>query len=97
MGDLQQGQEDLKKEIIYKYTIEIMKINNRMDLIEAKHFVQRRNFKRDTLSVSTYRMVQNTRTNNGREKQEKYPQVCMVMPRQPECQRKKFNIKKLVA
>jgi len=97
MQDLKDSQDALRAEIIYKYTIEIMKINNRIDLIEAKKFVERRNFKRDTLSVNTYQMVENTNTNNGKDEKEKYPQVCVVIPRVPELQRKKFNIKKLVA
>lgn len=87
----------LETKIMYKYELEILKINNRIDLLEAKKFALRKEFKSDTLSVNDTRMVQNTRTNNGREKNDKYPQVCMIIPRQPECQRKKFNIKKLVA
>tara|TARA_R110000822_G_scaffold67329_3_gene164036 strand:+ start:6204 stop:6605 length:402 start_codon:yes stop_codon:yes gene_type:complete len=96
MADLKASQEDLRKEIVYKYTIEIMKINNRIDLIEAKKFVQRRNFASDTLSVNTYKIVQNKKTNRGDDKKERHPQVCMILPARPECQRKNFNIKKLV-
>ena len=41
-------------------------------------------------------MVQNTRTNNGKEEREKYPQVCMVIPRTLELRKLKLpNIKKL--
>ena len=86
----------LESKIMYKYELEILKINNRIDLLEAKKFALRKEFKSDTLNVNDTRMVQNTRTNNGKEKQEKYPQVCMVMPRAPECKRLKLpNIKKL--
>lgn len=86
----------LETKIMYKYELEILKINNRIDLLEAKKFALRKEFKSDTLSINDTRMVQNTRTNNGKEKQEKYPQVCMVIPRVPECKRLKLpNIKKL--
>ena len=97
MSDLKDSQDALRKEIIYNYTIEIMKINNRIDLLEAKKFVQRREFKRDTISINNYKVTQNSRTNRSRDKQERHPQVCMVIPRQPEFKRYKFNIKKLVA
>ncbi len=89
--------EALEVKIMYKYELEMLKINNRIDLIEAKKYVQRQRFKSDTLSINSLNMVQNTRTNNGKEEKEKYPKVCMIIPRMPELQRKKFNIKKLVA
>ncbi len=89
--------EALELKIMYKYELEIIKINNRIDLIEAKKYAQRKFFKADTLSLNDNSMVQNTRTNNGKDEKEKYPKVCMIMPVRPECQRKKFNIKKLVA
>jgi len=85
----------LEVKIMYKYELEIIKINNRIDLIEAKKYVQRKFFKSDTLSINSLNVVQNTRTNNGKEEKEKYPKVCMIIPRVPELQRKKFNIKKL--
>jgi len=89
--------EALELKIMYKYELEIIKINNRIDLIEAKKYAQRKFFKADTLSLNDNSLVQNTRTNNGKEEKEKYPQVCLIMPARIECQRKKFNIKKLVA
>jgi hypothetical protein len=86
----------LEQKVMYKYELEILKINNRIDLLEAKRFVQRREFKSDTLSLNDNSVVQNTRTKNGKDKQEKYPQVCMVIPRQLELRKLKLpNIKKL--
>ena len=86
----------LELKIMYKYELEFLKINNRMDLIEAKSYVQRKNFKRDTLSLNDYKMVQNTRTNERKNKQERHPQVCMIMPRPVEYKRLKLpNIKDL--
>ena len=87
----------LETKIMYKYELEILKINNRIDLLEAKKFVLRKEFKSDTLSLNIYRVVQNTRTDRSKDKQERHPQVCMITPARPECQRKKFNIKKLAA
>lgn len=96
MNTVDDNVDALELKIMYKYELEILKINNRIDLLEAKKFVLRKEFKSDTLSVNDTRMVQSTRTNNGKEKQEKYPQVCMVIPRSPECKRLKLpNIKKL--
>lgn len=97
MSDLKSSQEDLKKEIVYKYTIEIMKINNRIDLIEAKKFVQRRNFKSDTVSINSNVVLTRDKTNNGKDEDRKYPQVCMVIPRVPDHNRKRFNTKKITA
>jgi hypothetical protein len=90
MSDLKTSQEDLRKEIVYKYTIEIMKINNRIDLIEARKFVQRRSFRSDTMSINRNKVSTNTNTNNGHDEPEKYPQVCMLPVRLPEYQRKKL-------
>jgi hypothetical protein len=96
MSDLKESQEVLRKEIIYNYTIEIMKINSRIDLLEAKKIVQFRSLKKDTLEVNKVNLVDNQRTKNGKDKQEKYPQVCMVIPRQLELRKLKLpNIKKL--
>lgn len=88
--------EALELKIMYKYELEIIKINNRIDLIEAKKYAQRKFFKSDTLSINESSLVQNKRTNNGREKNDKYPQVCMVIPRSLELRKLKLpNIKKL--
>ncbi len=97
MNTSEDNLEALELKIMYKYELEIIKINNRIDLIEAKKYAQRKFFKADTLSLNEFNMVQNTRTNDGKEEKQKYPQVCVIMPARPECQRKKFNIKKLVA
>jgi len=85
----------LEVKLMYKYEMEMLKINNRMDLIEAKKFASKAELKSDTLSLDSVDYFNNKRTNNGKEKRDKYPQVCMVFPRQPELQRKKFNIKNL--
>ena len=97
MNKSEDNLQALELKIMYKYELEIIKINNRIDLIEAKKYAQRKFFKADTLSLNDNSVVQNTRTNNGKDEKEKYPQVCVVIPRVPELQRKKFNIKKLVA
>lgn len=86
----------LELKIMYKYELEILKINNRIDLLEAKKFALRKEFKSDTSSVNKHNLVQNKRTNSGREKNDKYPQVCMVMPRPLESRKLKLpNIKNL--
>jgi len=86
----------LEIKIMYKYELEILKINNRIDLLEAKKFVLRKEFKSDTLSLKEVPLVQNKRTNNGKERNDKYPQVCMVIPRQLESRKLKLpNIKNL--
>jgi len=96
MNESDDNIDALELKIMYKYELEILKINNRIDLIEAKKFVQRRNFKRDTLSINAHRVVQNTRTNREKDKRERHPQVCMIMPRPIEFKRLKLpNIKKL--
>lgn len=95
MNKSEDNLQALELKIMYKYELEIIKINNRIDLIEAKKYAQRKFFKADTLSLNDNSVVQNTRTNNGKDEKEKYPQVCVVIPRVPELQRKKFNIKKL--
>jgi len=97
MNDTDDNIDALELKIMYKYELEILKINNRIDLIEAKKYVQRYNFKRDTVSFNESNLVQNTRANKGQDKQERHPQVCMLIPRQIEFKRKKFNIKKLLA
>lgn len=86
----------LETKIMYKYELEILKINNRIDLLEAKKFALRKEFKSDTVIVSENGLVQNKRTGNGKEKNDKYPQVCMVIPRTLELRKLKLpNIKKL--
>lgn len=86
----------LETKIMYKYELEILKINNRIHLLEAKKFVLRKEFKSDTLSLKEVSLVQNKKTNNGKERNDKYPQVCMVIPRQLESRKLKLpNIKNL--
>lgn len=86
----------LETKIMYKYELEILKINNRIDLLEAKKFALRKEFKSDTVIVSENGLVQNKRTGNGKEKNDKYPQVCMVIPRTLELRKLKLpNIKNL--
>lgn len=98
MDDVDSKLESLELRIMNKTIIEIMKVNNRIDLLEAKKFVQRYNFKRDTLSLNTVRLVQNTKTNKGSDKKERHPQVCMILPPHPELKRLKLpNIKNLKA
>jgi hypothetical protein len=80
----------LESKIMYKYELEILKINNRIDLLEAKKFALRKEFKSDTLSLNGIKLVQGTRTDNRRHRQERHPQVCMIAPRAPECYRKKL-------
>jgi len=80
----------LETKIMYKYELEILKINNRIDLLEAKKFALRKEFKSDTLSVNTINLVQNKRTGNGKEKNDKYPQVCMVIAYPPTLYKKKL-------
>lgn len=90
----------LRNEIIYKYTLELLKVNNRIDLLEAKKSVQRYNFKRDTLSYNQVRVVCNDRNaNRDNHKKEKYPQFCIIPPRSVEYEtRPKLpNIKKLIS
>jgi hypothetical protein len=88
----------LELKVMYKYELEILKINNRIDLIEAKKFVQRRDFKSDTLSVNDVKLVQGTRTDRRRDRQERHPQVCMIAPRIPEfCRKKLIPIKILLS
>ena len=86
----------LETKLMYKYEMEILKLNNRMDLIEAKKIAVKTELKSDTLSLDSIGYFNNKRTNNGKEKKDKYPQVCMVMPRTLELRKLKLpNIKKL--
>ncbi len=86
----------LETKLMYKYEMEILKINNRMDLIEAREIANKTELKSDTLSLDSKNTFSNKRTNNGRNKRDKYPQVCMVMPRTLELRKLKLpNIKNL--
>lgn len=86
----------LETKLMYKYEMEILKINNRMDLIEARKIANKTELKSDTLSLDSKNTFSNKRTNNGRNKRDKYPQVCMVMPRTLELRKLKLpNIKNL--
>lgn len=95
MSDFESKLESLEEKILYKTTIEFMKVNNRIDLMEAKKFVMRYNFKRKKKAFNDVYIAYNTRTNNGKNKKEKYPQFCMVLPSHPEFRRYKVDIKKL--
>jgi len=90
MNDTDDNIDALELKIMYKYELEFMKINNRMDLIEAKGYAQRRAFKADTISINENGLVQNKRTGNGKEKNDKYPQVCMVIAYPPTLYKKKL-------
>lgn len=90
----------LREEIIYNYTLELLKVNNRIDLLEAKKFVQRYNFRRDT-SRAKYVFIKpySDDANKDNHKREKYPQFCMLPPRtlEYELRPKLPNIKKLIS
>lgn len=100
MSDIDDNVDALEIKIMYKYELEILKINNRIDLIEAKKYVQRQRFKSDTLSYNQVRVVCNDRNaNRDNHKKEKYPQFCIILPRSVEYEtRPKLpNIKKLIS
>ena len=96
MNKLDDNVASLEQKMMYKYELEILKINSRIDLIEAKSYALRKDFKNDSTSKElSFNLI--ARTNRKRDSHKRLPQVCMVIPRQPECQRKKFNIRKLIA
>lgn len=105
MSDFESKLESLETKILYKTTIEFMKINNRIDLVEAKKFVMRFNFKRRKKafenngdSFISGHIACNTETNKRKDKNERRPQFCMVLPPHPELKRLKLpNIKNLKA
>ena len=88
----------LEQRIMYKYELEILKINNRIDLIEAKKYALRKDFKNDTLAIKEISIANfNEKANNGKQSEKKYPQLCIGFPpRQPEFQKKKLvDLKRL--
>lgn len=95
MSDFESKLESLEEKILYKTTIEFMKVNNRIDLIEAKKFVMRYNFKRKKKAFSDVYVAYNTRTDNKKENNKRHPQFCMILPSHPEFRRYKVDIKKL--
>ena len=96
MNELSGNQSSLEQKIMYKYELEFLKINNRMDLLEARGYAFRKDFKSDSISkVTSINLF--ARTNRKREENKRYPQVCMIVPRTTECQRKKLvNLKTLI-
>lgn len=98
MNDFESKLESLEAKVLYKTTIEFMKINNRIDLVEAKKFVMRFNFKRKKKSDYEPKLVYKTHTDKENNKKHDFPQFCMVLPLHPELKRLKLpNIKKLVS
>lgn len=98
MSDFESKLDALETKILYKTTIEILKINNRIDIIEAKKFVMRYNFKRNKKSVYEPKLVYKTHTDKENNKKHDFPQFCMILPPHIELKRLKLpNIKKLVA
>lgn len=89
----------LRTEIVYKYTLELLKVNNRIDLIEAKKLVQRYNFKRTSSNNDVNVVINGRNANRDNHKKEKYPQFCMIPPRgiEYETRPKLPNIKKLMS
>jgi hypothetical protein len=80
-----------------KHLLEILqqKIHKLIDLIEAKKFVMRYNFKRKKKEFSDVYVAYNTRTDNKKENNKRHPQFCMILPSHPEFRRYKVDIKKL--
>jgi hypothetical protein len=75
-----------------------LKINNRIDLLEAKKFALRKEFKatnftKNNISIANFK----EKANNNKRSDEKYPQLCIGFPpRQPEFQKKKLvDLKRL--
>jgi len=98
MSDFESKLDALETKILYKTTIEILKINNRIDVIEAKKFVMRYNFKRFRKKEYVPELVYLPHTDRQRSKKETYPQFCMVLPPHPELKRLKLpNVKNLKA
>jgi len=95
MSNFESKLESLEEKILYKTTIEFMKINNRIDLIEAKKFVMRHNFKRKKKVFSDVYVSYDTRTDNKKEDNKRHHQFCMILPSHPEFRRYKVDIKKL--
>lgn len=95
MSDFESKLESLEEKILYKTTIEFMKVNNRIDLMEAKKFVMRYNFKRHKKNEDFYKFAYRTRTDNKKENNKRHPQFCMILPSHPEFRRYKVDIKKL--
>ena len=70
-----------------------MKVNNRIDLMEAKKFVMRYNFKRHkkmkiftNLHIELELIIRKKTTKD-------IPQFCMILPSHPEFRRYKVDIK----
>ena len=99
MLQLALNQESLRKDIVNNYTIELLKISNRIDLIEAKKPVQRYNFKRSSSNNDVNVVINGRNANRDNHKKEKYPQFCMIPPRgiEYETRPKLPNIKKLMS
>lgn len=90
--------DSLEQKMMYKYELEILKINNRIDLLEAKKYALRKDFKNDSTIIKGYiAFIVTEKTNKKQQENKRYPQVCMIVPRHPECQKKRFlDLKKLV-
>jgi len=88
LSDMQSSIESLKKELTYSYTIELMKINNRIDLLENKQH-----------PISYINPIINkVETKENKNSRKQYPQICMISARSPEFQRKRLvNVKQLIS
>lgn len=93
------NQQSLQKDIINTYTIELLKINNRIDLLEAKKLVFRMNFKSQKKKIERegFFPVCSSETNkNKSDEGKRHPQFCMILPSRIgdiEYIRTRFNLK----
>ena len=90
MANLQNNQEALRKEIMYTYSVEIIKLNGRIDLLESKMNVSNIARLVDTTDVNKLTINELQHTNKAPKKEKRLPQVCMILSRQPEIKKRTY-------
>lgn len=82
MLQLALNQESLRRDIVNNYTIELLKISNRIDLVEAKKISFRMNFKaQKKIQREGFFPMNYPETNRNKSNESKsHPQFCMILP-----------------
>lgn len=90
MANLQNNQEALRKEIMYTYSVEIIKLNGRIDLLESKMNVSNIARLVDTTGSNKLTINELQNTSKAPKKEKRLPQVCMILSRQPEIKKRTY-------
>lgn len=89
MTNLQNSQEALRKEIMYTYSLEIIKLNSRIDLLESKMSISK-SLTNDSTNTNKLTINILEHTNRLPRKEKRLPQVCMILSREPELKKRNY-------